>query len=293
MRENFEGYKPPEEKANSEISKKEKPQSGALLENESPDTLIARLNLVIEKKFAIDVKGKENLQLIPPDRKVIFVPTHLTNWDVPIALSVMGKYFHVAVGDASTHHSIGENTPAYLGNLLVGQDNFYSVEHNKDSEGVERGNFNPDDFERMKEAFQENKALVISAYYTGKESQELPKRGEYGAVYLAEANNALIIPVAVDVKQEEQVGVFKKILDAFKKSVTEVTIGKPIELEEIRDIERISEIINIRKERKLTHEETQEFHRLRLALKEQSDRVMKKIAEMLPEEKRGRWQKVD
>jgi len=40
---------------------------------------------------------------------------------------------------------------------------------------------------------------------------------------------------------------------------------------------------------KLSHEETQEFHQLRLALKDQSDRVMEALAAMLPEEKRGKW----
>lgn len=270
------------------------PRSGALREGEKPDLMIKMVDLLIGRNFnKVEVKGEENLELIPRDRKVIFVPTHLSDFDVPMTISVIGKHFHVSVGDASTHHKITENTGAFFGNTLVNlatlRKNFYPVEH-RNKDGVEKGKFNPEDFEGMKEIFEQDKSLVISAYYKGGQGWELPDKGGYGAVYLAEMEDALIVPVAVNIRSEEQIGMGNtKLKTLMKKPDAEVSIGVPVELEDIPGIERIKEIMEKRKSEKLSHDEVEEFHRLRLDLRDKSDLLMGKLAELLPEEKRGRW----
>ncbi len=292
MSENFP--KQPEEKPAE--PEKEKPESGMLAEGERVDSFVKLVETSLRLSFKeIIVNGTENLELIPPNRRVIFAPTHLSDSDVPLTISAVGKRFHVAVGDASTHHKFSENTPAWLANQITGPENFYPIKHQKDEKGVERGSINPEDFETMQKPLEERKAMILAAYFKGGHGWELPSKGGYGAVYLAEIANALIVPVAVNIKSKEQVGMggggaLKTLL---KRPNAEVNIGKPLDLPKIEGMERMAEILKKKKTTKLSTEEVQEFHRLSKALREHSDTLMEHLANLLPKEKQGPWKAED
>lgn len=243
----------------------------------------------------IEVKGEENLDALPPDRHVIFAPTHLSDSDVPLTIAEIGKRFHVAVGDASTHHKATENTSAWLANQVVGPDNFYPVQHEKNEEGFERGSFDPEDFEAMQKAFEEDKAIVLSAYFRSGHGWELPPKGGYGAVYLADRADALIVPVAVNVRSEKQVGmggIASSLTTALRRPGAEISIGMPLDLPKIEGLERMGEMLKKRKAGgSLSPEEKEEFRRLSEELRARSNALMEKLAEMLPEERRGKWKK--
>lgn len=265
--------------------------SGLLGDQEKPEAIVKKLDYFLKTQFGkIEINGQENLDLIPRDRRVIFTPTHLSNFDVPISIYSVGKHFRLMIGDASTHSKFSENPAGFIGSRLAGKENFVPIKHKKDKKGVERGRFDPDDLENLKTAFEERKALMISAYYSGEEKNNLPDKGGYGAVYLAEIADALIVPVAVDIKSKEKTEMQKNVVKAiFSFPDVQVNIGQPIELLKIEGIERLREIWGKRKTDKLSKDETEEFHHLIQQLRERSDLVMKKLAKLLPEEKRGKW----
>jgi len=67
-----------------------------------------------EKFFNVEIEGLENLEELDDDENVIFVPSHILDMDVPIALSQIGKYReHIKVGNESSHYSL-ENPPAFF-----------------------------------------------------------------------------------------------------------------------------------------------------------------------------------
>ncbi len=284
-------FERPERGAGAPEGEQEQPAaSGRMREGEKPDSFVNKIELLVKANFReITERGEENLDRIPPDRRVIFATTHSTNSDVPIALSVIGKKFHLAVGDASTHRKFAESPVAFVGTKIVGEEHFYSVQHKK-QKGVERGLFDPEDFENMEGAFESGKAVMLSAYYHGRYESELSERGGYGAVYLAQIADALIVPVAVDIKSSE-LGEKSDVKLLMERPNVDVVIGEPIELPKIDGIERIKAILEKRKEGRLSREDLLEFRQLANELRERSDMLMQDIANLLPEEKRGKWGK--
>jgi hypothetical protein len=268
--------------------------NGRLEAGEKPDIFARKIELLVDVTFSkVETIGKENLDSIPADRKVIFATTHITNSDVPLALSVLGKEFHLSVGDASTHRNITENPFAFIGTELAGgEKNFISVSHRKDAKTGETGVFNPDDFEKMQNVFNENKAVILSAYYKDQNKNlELPERGGYGAAYLAEIADAIIVPVAIDIKSEEHVNtVLSSIKATLSRPEAKVIIGKPFELQKSENVSALKEIMNKRKQGiKLSSNEILLFNEASQELRGQSDILMQHLAELLPEEKRGEW----
>jgi 1-acyl-sn-glycerol-3-phosphate acyltransferase len=241
----------------------------------------------------VDVAGEENFAAIPPDRQVVFVTTHLTNFDIPLASSVLGKEFHLAVGDASTNHHFFENPFGTVGDVVAGRKNFIPVSRRKGkAKGApSTGIFDPEDFEKINDTFGRNKAVVMSAYYKDRNNElKLPPRGGHGAAYLAEAADAIVVPVAIDIKAKERKATAVSDLAAtLNRPEAKITIGKPFELEKMKNISAVRDIMAKRKQGKLSGEDVATFKEASHELRERSDVLMQHLAELLPEEKRGKW----
>jgi hypothetical protein len=287
---NFEN---PEQLNNVEAEAKKR-AIGRLEEGEKPDAFARTFELLAKATFSkVETVGEENLDSIPPDRRVIFVTTHITNSDVPLALSVLGKKFHLVVGDASTNHDLSKNPLGYIGDTLAGKENFMPVSRRTDK-SLARGSigvFNPDDFENMKPVFDNNKAVILPAYYIDRNKDlKLPEKGGYGAVYLAETANAVIVPVAINVKSKETVNTpLSGIKAALSRPEAEVIIGQSFELQKMENISDVKEIMAKRREGALSREDVSAFKEATHELRERSDVLMQHLAELLPEEKRGKW----
>jgi hypothetical protein len=282
----------PEQLNNPEVEKKKR-AIGQLQEGEKPDAFARKMELMARATFKVNAIGQENLAAIPPNRRVIFVTTHITNSDVPLALSVLGKDFHLVVGDASSNHDFSRNPFGYIGDTLAGKENFMPVSRRTDK-NLARGSigvFNPEDFENMKPVFDEDKAVILPAYYMDRNKDlELPKKGGYGAAYLAETTDAVIVPVAINVKSKETVNTpLSGVRAALSRPEAEVAIGKPFELEKMGDISAVREIMAKRQQGKLSGEDIAAFKEASRGLRERSDVLMQHLAELLPEEKRGGW----
>jgi hypothetical protein len=176
---------------------------------------------------------------------------------------------------------------------MAGKDNFIPIDYKKIPGGKQASSFNPDNFDPMKEALEEGKAVVVAAHNPTQE-WNLPKGG-YGVSYLSDiaGDNVMILPVAVDLESEESVGMFENQLKTLlNKPTAHVRIGEPMTLEKVPGIEDFSSIMHKRRRHEtLTPEDRERFSKLSDTIREQSDTVMKKIAEYVPEEKRGVYMK--
>ncbi|MDP3997720.1 MAG: hypothetical protein Q8P73_04445 [bacterium] len=223
----------------------------------------------------VEVFGKENLKELKPDENVIIATSHIEDPDVTLAVSVLGRSLDIAITNQSVHHTFLGEPGVNIGMRIAGRENFLPISYKK-SEGKKVSVFDPADFDAMKEPMTNGKSLVVAAQnptFTG----QLGKGG-VGAVYLAQITGKRILPFAVDMDKKEGL---------LKRPDARTHIGKPFELEHIDGIENLVSLDQKRKEGTLSPEERQNYKDLLSTLKQQSEFVMRNIAVMLPEEKRG------
>ncbi len=265
------------------------PPEEGLLTREKKETS-SRLLLAIETNLIplvgkVEVIGRENLTEMPPNKKVIILTSHLSDIDIPLTIKALGHDFDIAVVDQSTHHSFREDPAGKISIGLAGEKNFIPIDW-KVVDGEKQSRFNADNFASMSEALDSGKDLVFAAHNPS-ENGELTNGG-VGGVYLSQLSDAIILPVAINIKGEGFLAGKNVSKSVINRPDAEVSIGSPIKLEKIEGIERYKEILDKRKNKqKLTPEEISEFKELTQKLRDQSDIVMNSIAQMLPENKRG------
>lgn len=278
---------------NGELPSKE--QQGEI---SKPNALVESAR-ILNSLFDIRLTGCENIKTIPQGKKVIIVTTHAGNYDIPLVISALGDYFgDITVVQQSANFIFWQDPKSYLGNLLIGSRYSFRVDF-VNREKNHRGKFNPKNFRPMKESLETGKPLAIGAYFdpmrSGK-TNELPKRAGNGAAYLAQiTKDAIILPVAVDIKSDSSPG----LLDLLAKRVmkkrigADVIVGEPFVPDHIEEIDRIEVLLEKRKSdpESITKDELQEFSNLIKKLKEQSGIIMQHLAELLPPQKRGVWNK--
>lgn len=228
--------------------------------------------------------GAENLENLE-GKKIIFVVTHMSDLDLPLAISKLGHMFDLIITSQSTNLHITENPAGYISLSLAGKKNFLPLDNKR---GIAK--FNPDNFIPINEALEHGKAVVIAGHnptYNG-----ILGSGNIGPTYLAEISGAIIVPVAINFifdennKKEQQKTDQGSIMQA--RPDAEVHIGKPFYPDHIEGIEHIKEIMDKRiNGEKLTKEELDKFKIITKAMREQSDNVIGELAKMLPESKRG------
>ena len=257
----------------------------------SPKRLMLAFEALVKLQVGeVHVNGKDHIAEIPRGRKVVVASTHLSDLDVPLAVSALGDDLDLAVVNMSVHHSwrLKSGEPStYAGMVAAGKDNFIPVDFEKDPETGEKksGAFNPDNFQPMLEALNGGKRVLIAAHNPSHDFK-IDSAG-YGAAYLAELGDAVILPIAIRLESDGEIGLYGTAAKTFlKKPNATIEIGSPFELPKIEGIERLGEILEKRKRgEKLTPEERQEFLGLTAALRERSGELMGKVAELLPKTK--------
>ena len=240
----------------------------------------------------IEVTGKENIDEIPPGAKVVIVVTHISDLDLPVAIKTLGHDFDIVVTAQSTNFNFLEDPVGYTVTKIAGAENFLPVDYAKVN-GGKRAEFNPDNFDSMNKALEEGKEIVIAAHNPTKDGKL--GNGSVGPIYLAQISGAIILPVSVNLKTAEALGIDgeNKIKTMLKKPDTEVYIGKPIKLDQLEGVDEIKKIMNKRAQgEKISNEERSKFRVIVSELREQSDVVMNELAGMLPEAKRGDYNKI-
>lgn len=263
----------------------------------------ARFRLVVEAwvkaNFSnIEVRGEENLKDLPPNAKVIFATTHISDLDVVIPIAKLGKQFRMRAVNASVQHDFREDARTNIFLRVIGEDNTMPVDM-KWGDHPETGKkeyytkkFNPDNFVPMKEALEEGDAIVMAAYTPVPiKDGKIPDQEGHGAVYLAEISDAIIVPIAINIQSEDpHMGINRTPTHSLKgRPAAEMIIGKPIALDKIEGVERFNDLIQNPGEGEVRKEITEERKRIEEGLRTQSDIVMQSLADLLPEERRGKW----
>jgi 1-acyl-sn-glycerol-3-phosphate acyltransferase len=256
------------------------------------ETTPRRLMLALEALLRmqtknIEINGLDQVKSLPPDSKVIVATTHLSDLDVPLATYALGNELNLVITNESVHHHLSKEADTNIGLHIAGKKNFIPIDYEKvEGEKKPRG-FNPDNFTPMVEALEQGKGVVIASQNPSpKQATNLEtNKGGYGAVYLAEISDAYILPVAIEVISDIGAGMYENRIKTFiEKPNIGVHIGSPIKLEKIEGIERLAELIKKHSEnRRLTTEEFQEFSRLKKALEQQSQLLVAKLSDLLPE----------
>lgn len=254
----------------------------------SPERLVFALEMLAKLASSkIEIKGRENLEKIVEGKKVIIACSHISDMDMGMVAYALRNDFDLLI----THQSVQTffTEPGIsIGRKLAGSDNFMPIDWQR-FEGGKQGKFNPDNFIDIAESVNKSGKTPLVAAHNPSKNWRL-ERGGYGVAMLAQyEKDAVVLPVAVNVKSEEPVGMAESRIKTIKqKPEVEITIGEPLELPEIKGFEGLKNIIDKRKKgERLSGEERKMFSELHKALEKESDVIMRKIAHYLPEEKRG------
>src|SRR3989338_10137457 len=222
---------------------------------EKTTAVAERVKKFIPLLFRVKLAGQEKLREIPKDKHMIFMTTHMSNHDMPIAIAALAEEkVNLKIAEASTHEDFSQNPSGYLGRQAIGKENSFSVKFSG-GRGDGDGIFDPDDYEPMKGALIDGYDMVIAAHFDSQyrlKQWRLPEKGGYGGGYLGNITpNSIIIPVAVGIKSKKPFGMVdvgvKNIIKE-KRPKAEVNIGEPIEPKRIEDLDKFAEVLRKRKQ---------------------------------------------
>lgn len=260
-------------------------------EEKTPRRLLRALDVQMRLNVgSIELRGKEHLKEIKPGESVILASSHITDLDMPIMIHELANDLNIAVVDLSTNKSLRANPLGFIGNQIAGRDNFISVDYHHTSAG-RVASFNPHNFDPMLRAMESGKTIAIAAQnptFTGQLGE-----GAIGAVYLAQLSDAAILPSATLLKTEENLGIdgtMSQLKTMAQRPDAKLTIGAPIRFPKIANIEIVRQLHDKRHTgERATKEDIERFRTVVDELRKQSDELMRYIAEMLPEDKRGSY----
>src|SRR5680860_394271 len=260
----------------------------------TPDRLMRSVDLLIKSCHlgTIEVIGKENLNALPEGQKVVVACTHISDIDVPVALQVLGNDLRLKLSDQSVHHNFKEEPSMNISMNIAGKDNFFPIDYGGKGAEKHSAAFNPDNFVPMMNAMDEGVSIIMAGHSPSADGHL--EKGGYGAAYLAEMADAIVLPISVDVMTKhpngyDNISMIKHFFKTLvKKSDVSVRIGEPFHLEKIEGIEKIKLMMDKRKSGiRLDQEEYSEFTRLLGEIREQSKVIIGKLAGITPAEKRG------
>lgn len=216
----------------------------------------------------INVVGRQNLENLPKGRPIIFATTHLSNTDLTIAASELAKKYNIKIATASTHDSLAQSPSGYISKIIGGSKSFISIGTEKIG-GKEKGIFRPKDYDPMVEHLKDGPILMAAYYNSDRKYVDnvlqkdviLPERGGVGAIWLAQKSNAVIVPTTIDVNNR----------------TATIHFGEFLDMKKIEEIDEFKNDLGISRE-------------IIRELRTQSDLLMSSLAEMLPPEKRGKWE---
>lgn len=237
------------------------------------------------------VSGIKNLLKIP-DLPLVIVVSHFSDADLQIVASELCSKLKQVRPDRLLGLSLqSENLIDFKSAVLIkasGRKNFFEIDARYDK-AIKRLDFtfNPANFQKMAKALLNKIDIIIAAHEPlsniPNSGWQLPDRAGLGAAYLAQIANAVLLPVAVDIQTSEPVGMSADIVGAAKRLVerdrpqVKVVIGEPFTLDKINqaELEMVGQRIS----------DLPAFNQLKV----QGEEVIRTIAALLPEGKRGRW----
>lgn len=237
-------------------------------------------------------------------KKVIIVPTHITDADVPFVASVAASKRDIVIANHGTHYDVRKDPLMYFTMLASGRDNYSPVSAkwvtDENGKKAEKATFNPKDYENMIAGLDKGKAVVIASQNNHEKTPEVREHPGVGNVWLWQmaaekygAENVVLIPAAMWFDTDNPVvGMSGHDKDTFKeKPPTHVRFGEPMTLDQVNMNALRSAGVGALKD--APAEQVQARHDERFAatqkIKEQAEAVVRAQAAMLPERFRGKW----
>lgn len=231
--------------------------------------------LYIANSRNLHVDGLDNIERALQEKKqIIFVSTHLSDLDVHIATQAISSLrLDMVILDKSLHHT---RRGAGLEFEILGRTHFMPISP----------------FSRADDYFSpaqelKNRPVFVVGHNPCKEANILPENPGLAAPFLAQIadpDKTVMIPIGVDIENKLDFGFSRNKLKDFslrhKPSVT-VRIGEPFQLPEINGFKEV--YIN-----KADFDEL-EKQRIRHEINKQGGEIMRHLAKLLPENKRGTW----
>ncbi len=184
---------------------------------------------------------------------VIFSVTHLSDWDITAFVNALGKETDIRaiVVQASSHYNWRDKPLGVIGTALAGPDNFLPVSYGSGKD-KDVGLFRRNDYEPMKVAIEQGYSIIMAASH----NREHASFNQRKSTLPEEGGGAAVYLARIT--------------------------GRPIVPVAVnmegrwrgRAVIRVGEEMFIDKKEKL---------------RDGSNRMMRALAEMLPESKRGRW----
>ena len=181
----------------------------------SPKRLVLALEM-LEKFVAskIETKGRENLDKISKGKRVIIACSHISDMDMGMAAYALRNDFDLLITHQSVQTLFAEPGIA-LAMKMAGKDNFLPIDWRRSNDG-KQGKVNPNNFiEIAKSVERSGKTPLVAAHNPSKKWQL--EKGGYGAVMLAQyEEDAIILPVGVNVMSENPVGMAESRIKTLK-----------------------------------------------------------------------------
>jgi len=239
-----------------------------------------------------EVRGIENLLKEKDSKGIVIASDHLSDITLETIIAETAKYRKVGAVSQSSHLEI----PIY-GKFMqwAGSNRVYPIGTREETKKLRQAvhKYHLNDYQPMIEAVRSGISIVTAAHrpcYDG----HLPERPGLSAVTIAQLANAPVVPASVDIIYDKQVDPVKDVKGSVirfitgKKPRAVVSFAEPIHFDPIP----ISEIELV--EKYMNHQLTKKYE-LEMAkgllekMQLQGKVIMKNIANMLPEEKRGVW----
>lgn len=223
-----------------------------------------------------NVEGLQNLQEIPPNQPVIFATSHLSDVDVPATANVLLHYRPIDIVVLQTGVMDLKQIPFIYS---AGRHNFHTIKNTFNLRThTPHTQFIPADFQPMQEAMNRGRDIVIAAHKPTR-NWKLPIHGGIGAAYLAQITGAPVVPVVLNIHSETPTGMAHDIKGALTKLIMRDRPKATLTIGHLMYFEIISkeDLVGLR---------TRELYKL---LRDPVELIMKQIALMLPENKRGTW----
>lgn len=164
----------------------------------------------------IDVYGRENLDEIPKDKKIIIVCSHISDMDMGIVAYALRDDFDLLITNQSVQ-TLFKEPGISLGMKIAGTENFMPIDWQRIGNKKE-GKFNPDNFMELNNYLKKSgKTPIIAAHNPSKEWHL--EKGGYAAVMLEQLQkDTVILQVAVNIKSETPVGMAESRIKTLKKN---------------------------------------------------------------------------
>jgi len=212
----------------------------ALWEGKTPDSLQRAskktLSLFLPTR---QVEGLENLEKIPPGRRIILLSPHSSNFDVPLIVDALGNLMNLQITGMSTHW---EDAKKHMLNY-AGKSSFSPISYKKSPKGYSPV-FDPWNFEDIRDIVDNEDKVPWMGYSRPDLNNKNPVPPGTGFVYLASLLDAVIVPVVTEIQAPgksfegigDQMSFFKSRISTAlgMKPIAQhsaiVKIGKPIEI---------------------------------------------------------------